>query len=449
MLPFEENKASKKLPPLAHRARPIELTDFRGKENLFKRYPFLEKKGLPHGGLIFYGPPGTGKTTFAKLLAKRENRGLVNFNAVLSGVTELRKLIARALDVEKTLGLSPLLFIDEIHRFNRAQQDALLPHVEEGTLFLIGATTENPRVSINEALLSRVQTVAFRPLNENDLLDLVLDANEKYFSFTLRSSIFKWISQNAGGDARRALNFLELAQDHGFLNYQKALGPKADENRQRPPLKTEKREVLPIDLEELKPPLLEMARHYDKNRNRHYDVISAFIKSMRGSDPDAALMWLAVMLDGGEDPIFVARRMLIFASEDVGNADPRALTLMASILTACEKVGMPEARIPLAQGVTYLASTVKSNASYLAIGRALKKVKEQKTIEVPFSLRNFPPPYAKPYLYPHNYENHFVKQDYGLAKFGWGKEDDFPFYRPTENGQEKFLKERLEHLKNF
>lgn len=389
--------------PLAHQVRPIEVTDFIGHNYIFKKYPYLLENHFP--SLILFGPSGTGKTTLAHILAKRSERAFFTFNAVLGGLPDLKKIIAETLKHP-----SAIIFIDEIHRFNKAQQDALLPYVETGSFTLIGATTENPRVSVNKALLSRAQVIELKTLHSNDLENILKNALVKS-NQTLNDESIKMISQFSGGDARVALNGLEAAL--------KLKNP---------------------TLENIKELILNNSRAFDKDGNRHYDVISAFIKSMRGSDPSAAILWLAVMLDGGEDPVFIARRLVIFASEDVGNADPTALNLALNALEGVSKIGMPESRIILAQATTYLASTFKSNASYLAINEALAFVSENQTIEVPDHLRNFPPPYAKKYIYPHDHENHWVKQDYvphGVPAF----------YRPTTQGKEEGIKKRLNNLK--
>lgn len=395
--------------PLAHEVRPQSLENFYGQEHLLNQ-PLLKQAKL--SSLILWGPPGCGKTTLAHILAKKYQYELYPFSAVLGGLAELRKTIQEILEQRRMFQKESVLFIDEIHRFNKAQQDALLPHVEKGDFIFIGATTENPRVSVNRALLSRLQTLELKLLSKDHVLSILQQAL-KQVQKKVSPDILNFLAEFSSGDARRALNFLELALNQG-----------AD-----------------VDLEQLKPLIQSNSRLYDKNLDRHYDVISAYIKSMRGSDPHAALLWLAVMLEGGEDPVFIARRLVIFASEDVGNADPRALSLAVSCLHTVQLIGMPEARISLAQATTYLASTLKSNAAYKAIDEALEYVRSHPSLDTPDHLKNYPPQGTKPYLYPHNYPEHFVDQNY--------TQETIPkFYRPTEQGQEKFLKERLEKLWN-
>jgi putative ATPase len=405
---------TKETSPLAHRARPDLIEDFIGHSEIFKKYPYLKGQNFP--GLILFGPSGTGKTTLARLLAKQSKKEFYQFNAVLGGIADLKKLIQSAEEMKKRFNSESLIFIDEIHRFNKAQQDALLPYVEEGTFTLIGATTENPRVSVNKALLSRIHIIYLNELSPLDILK-ILERIVQKFAYDLPPNLLKIMADYAGGDARIALNTLEAGL--------KLENPSEDT---------------------IKMLILENARAFDKGGSRHYDVISAFIKSMRGSDPQAAILWLAVMIDGGEDPVFIARRLLIFASEDIGNADPSALTLATSALTAVGMIGMPEARIILAQVTTYLASTYKSNAAYKAINEALVYVQSLPTLEVPNHLKNHPSPQqyghnSSEYLYPHDFKNHFVKQDYA-------KKPIPKFYSPSEEGKEEGIKKRLEKLWN-
>ncbi|WP_417335990.1 replication-associated recombination protein A [Halobacteriovorax marinus] len=398
--------------PLPFRARPESFENYFGQEHIFTRYKFLKEKNFP--SLILWGPPGTGKTTLAHILAANSECELYNFNAVLGGVNELKKLITTALQTKADFGREAIIFVDEIHRFNKAQQDALLPYVEQGSFKFIGATTENPRSSVNKALLSRVQIIELKKLSEENLVHIIENVSKK-FDIKITTEAIQFIGDYSNGDARNALNILEVIE--------KSLASKGEE----------------LGLETIRPLFLENAREYDRNKDRHYDVISAFIKSMRGSDPNSAILWLAVMLDGGEDPVFIARRLVIFASEDIGNADPTALSVATSCLHAVAQIGMPEARINLAQATTYLASTVKSNAAYNAINAALAYVESNQTIQVPDHLKNFPPKDTPKYKYPHSYPHHFVKQDYS-------PEQTPEFYFPTEIGVEKNIKERLKKL---
>lgn len=417
---FGQAKENNNLRPLAHRSRPESFEDFVGQEAIFKRYPFLRAPDFP--SLILWGPPGVGKTTLASIMATQSGQALYPFNAVLGGVADLKKLIDQAIRETRDFGKNPVIFIDEIHRFNKAQQDALLPYVERGDFTLIGATTENPKRSLNKALLSRTQVIALGILEKADILKIIKRAYENLqfgpkLSQDHLEKIFALIADHSNGDARYALNLLEL-------------------------IEREMRFDEELSLEKIKEIVLENAREFDRDQDRHYDVISAFIKSMRGSDPNAALLWLAVMLDGGEDPVFIARRLVIFASEDIGNADPSALNLAVSTLQAVQLIGMPEARINLAQATTYLASTYKSNAAYMAINEAMEYVQSRPTLAVPSHLRNFPPKDAPPYLYPHSYPNHYVSQKYTV-------EETPHFYRPTEMGRERPLKERLDGLEKL
>jgi len=360
--------------PLAHRSRPLTLSEFIGADAVFARYPFLKAGHLPN--LIIHGPPGSGKTTFAKLIAQESGKFFHQFNAVLGGVADLKKLI-------HSIGPNSVIFIDEIHRFNKAQQDALLPYIEEGSFVLIGATTEYPRTSVNRALLSRSHIVELKELNTENILMLLTNAVHK-LDLNISASLLETIAKLTGGDARIALNTLELAL--ALKN------PNA---------------------EDIKNLITVNTRAYDKDGSRHYDTISCFIKSMRANDPQRALLALAIMLDGEEDPLFIARRMVIFASEDVGNADPSALTLATSTLTAVKNIGMPEARIILAQATTYLASTYKSQTSYEAINAAMEFVQNRPTINA----------------------------------FTQNITDDF--YKPSIEGREDGIKKRLDLLKKI
>lgn len=416
--------------PLPSRLRPQSFADFVGHEKLRQDYPFLSDFQLP--GLILWGPPGTGKTTLAHILAKSIQKELFSFNAVLGNLTHLRSWIQSACDTKKIFEKKSILLIDEIHRLNKIQQDALLPYVEEGDFILMGATTENPHYCLSKPLLSRLHVIELKKFSEEEILT-ILNSSVKKLSLsqnapTPHPQALEVIAKFSDGDARQALNLLEIVQKDPTLSFH----PEEMENQKQ-------EEERLASLEKIIKLLRQNCRSYDRDQDRHYDVISAFIKSLRGSDPDSALLWLAVMLDGGEDPLFIARRLIIFASEDIGNGDPAALPLCTATLTALQQIGMPEGRIVLAQAVTYLASTVKCNSSYVAINKALDYVKSQKTLEVPSHLRSRQPHGEHSYLYPHDYPDHFIRQRYGPLETP-------KFYEPSETGREKFFKERLEKL---
>jgi putative ATPase len=381
--------------------------------------------------MILWGPPGTGKTTLAHVIAHETNSIFVPFSAVLGGVPELRKLIAAAKEQKHFYGKKTILFVDEIHRFNKAQQDALLPHVEDGTVTLIGATTENPSFAVNSALLSRARVFDLKPLDADDLrrlLDRALTDDEHgigHIPHTVDHDALAAISQNARGDARRALSALELASD-----FAQSAGV----------------EVVTVAI--VREALATQTLLYDKSGEEHYNVISAFIKSMRGSDPDAAVYWLMRMLEAGEDPLVVLRRMLIFASEDIGNADPRALGIAVSADAAFRRLGMPEGIFPIAQCCTYLASAPKSNASYTAWQMAQSDVREHGALAVPLKLRNAPTEamkawgYGEGYRYPHD-ESGFSPGETYLPDELVGRK----YYRPTDQGFEARIRERLRELR--
>ncbi|EAT58428.1 replication-associated recombination protein A [Chlorobium ferrooxidans] len=415
--------------PLAERVRPRSLDDMAGQEHLvgpsgpLRR--FISSGQLP--SMIFWGPPGSGKTTLAEICAASLNYRFEQLSAIDSGVKDVRKALDNA-QKSRASGLRTILFIDEIHRFNKGQQDTLLHAIEQGLIVLIGATTENPSFEVNAALLSRMQVYILKPLQSEEILAVIrraLKEDRLFGELQIEIADPDFLLQFAGGDARKALNAVETALSL---------------------LPQDQTEIV-LDRELLERALQHRAPVYDKGGENHYDVISAFIKSMRGSDPDAALFWLARMIEGGEDPKFIARRMVIFASEDIGNADPYAITLAISIFHAVELIGMPEARINLAQGVTYLASAAKSNASYQAINEALRESGPMQDLAVPLHLRNAPTKlmkqegYGAGYQYPHSYPGHFVRQDY----FPDGM-DPKPYYRPGDEGREKYLKERLSGL---
>lgn len=424
----------KKSAPLAERMRPTTLEDFVGQEHIIGKGKLLYRaiQADKLSSIIFYGPPGTGKTTLAKIIANTTKMNFEQLNAVTSGIKEIREVISTAKDNIAFSNKRTILFIDEIHRFNKSQQDALLPYVENGTIILIGATTENPYFEVNKALISRSMIFKLEPLNRNHLksiLERALSDKEKGLG-NLRVKIdadaLEHLISVSNGDARIALNGLELGvlttspNEEGIIN---------------------------ITLEIAQDCVQQRALKYEKGGDEHYDTISAFIKSMRGSDPNATLYWLAKMIYAGEDPKFIARRIIICASEDVGNADPNALNIAVSAFQAVNIVGMPEGRIPLAQAAVYVACAPKSNASYVGINRALSDIKNLETGKVPnhlkdsnyYGAKKFG--YGKGYKYPHDYEGSFVAQQYLPDEF-----INKDYYKPTENGYEKVIKDRLSSL---
>ena len=421
---FQNNN---KFIPLAERLRPKTIKEVIGHTDVVGENSIL-LKSLREGqsiSFILWGSPGVGKTTISRLISKEVEAHFISLSAVTSGVKDLREAIEKARINRDKFQRSTVLFIDEIHRFNKSQQDALLHAVENGTLILIGATTENPSFEINSALLSRMKVLTLHPLNTEELsklIDRALSVDEELKKFKITIEKRDYLIQLSGGDGRKCLSFLESAF---------ALA-KTDSN------------AITIKEEHIKQAAVSIKASYDKNADYHYDTISAFIKSIRGSDPDAAIIWLARMLDGGEDPVFIARRLIISASEDIGNADPSALGIATNGMDAVKAIGMPEARIVLAQVTTYLASTAKSNAAYLAIGSALMDIQKNPELTVPLHLRNAPTTlmknegYGSGYKYSHDFPQNFVEQNYFP--------DEIPaksYYIPTENGREKNLKSRL------
>ena len=419
--------------PLAERMRPQILDDVVGQNHLIGSGKplslLLEAKKLP--SIIFWGPPGTGKTTIARILSKGSGSYFRQISAVLSGVADLRKIIEEANNKLAT-GESTLLFVDEIHRWNKAQQDALLPHIENGTITMIGSTTENPSFEVIGPLLSRTKVYVINPLSVSDtqiILKRTLEDTDRGLGNTklkLSNDALEFIASTADGDARRSIMTLEISAD--VANQRKS--------------KT-------IELRDAESALQKKALLYDKKGEEHYNIISAFIKSMRGSDPNAAVYYLARMLEAGEDPLFTARRMVIFASEDVGNADPQAVQVAISCMESFNFIGMPEGWIPLAQCATYLASAPKSNASYMSYKFAKADVLETGQLPTPMHIRNAPTKlmknlgYGKNYRYPHDEEGHHAKGVSYLPDSLKGKK----YYKPTENGYERIIKERLEKLK--
>ncbi len=415
-------------PPLPERIRPSDISGIFGQRHLLgpgKPLKILFESGKLYS-FILWGPPGTGKTTIAKLAAQFAGYTFYQLNAVSSGVKDIRDILEKAIQ-NRSSGQGTVLFIDEIHRFNKAQQDALLNPVEQGIICLIGATTENPSFEVIPALRSRMRIFMLNSLSEEEMRNILHKAlkedsilNEAPFTFEDEDFLL-FIS---GGDARGMLNILEAAVQYIRQSGESVITKKILEEI------VQKKNVL-----------------YDKSGEGHYNLISAFIKSMRGSDPDAALYWMVRMLEGGEDPLFIARRMIIFASEDIGNASPNALLLAVSCFSAVEKIGLPECRIVLSQTVTYLASAPKSNASYEAVNEVYNEVRNGKDYPVPFHLRNGvtgymkKEGYGKGYKYPHSYPGGFVEEVY-LPEEIAGKQ----FYFPKEEGQEKNLKERLKNI---
>ena len=397
--------------PLAEKMRPQTLKDFVGQENIFNQLKKMIESGN-FQSMIFFGAPGTGKTSLAKIIANTANANFIKINAALSGISELREIVKDAADNRNFYRKNTILFIDEIHRFNKSQQDFLLPYVEDGRIILIGATTENPFFEVNAALLSRVKIIRLEKLSADDIKKILIRAVE-IEKIIAEDDALKIIANFADGDARIALNILEQ------LIFENA-----------------------VTVENLKKILGERVKNYDKRGDNHFDIASAFIKSMRGSDVNAAIFYLAKMIDGGEDLKFIARRIVICAAEDVGNADPQALILANNAAQAAQFVGFPEARIILAQAVIYIASAPKSNSAYLAIDSALEDVKNSD--EVPIHLRDAHYKgakffgYGKNYKYPHDFENHFVKQQYLPDS-----KISARYYQPTEQGFELQIKNRL------
>ncbi|MDW7979127.1 MAG: replication-associated recombination protein A [Verrucomicrobiales bacterium] len=418
--------------PLATRMRPRDLSEFVGQTHILGPGQLLRRaiEADRIQSLIFFGPPGTGKTSLAQIIARQTRSKFVRLSGVESNVAELRQVLAAAANRLKNTGQPTILFIDEIHRFNKAQQDVLLPDVENGTVRLIGATTHNPFFFVNAPLVSRSQIFELHPLSEDEILILLrralTDAERGLGHMNIKAdeAALRHLARLSDGDARKALNALEIA----------ALTTAPD-----------KHGVIHIDLATAEQSIQKKAVVYDHDEDGHYDTISAYIKSMRGSDPDAALYWLAKMIHAGEDPRFIARRLMICAAEDVGLADPMALVLATAAQQAAEFVGWPEARIPLAEATVYVATAPKSNSAYMAIEAALADVQESRTLPVPKHLRDANYKGAEQlghgvgYEYAHSHPGHFVAQDYlGAVRH---------YYEPTDQGYEKKIKERLQQLR--
>jgi putative ATPase len=431
----EGERAKRRGAPLAERMRPRTLEEFVGQTHLVGPGRLVRDMvdGQRLHSLLLWGPPGSGKTTLALLIATSTQAHFVHFSAVLSGVRELRELIAEAQEQLQQHGRRTILFVDEIHRFNKAQQDAFLPYVEDGTVTLIGATTENPSFEVIAPLLSRTSVLVLEPLPVTavrELLERALADDERGLGtrkLQIEPVALDFLADYARGDARLGLNALEAAADLAT---------------------TKQRQTIDLQLAE------EAAQHrallYDKAGEEHYNIISAFIKSMRDSDPDAAVYWMMRMIEAGEDPLFIARRMVVFAAEDVGNADPRALQVAVAAKDAFHFIGLPEGRIPLSQAATYLASAPKSNASYKAMLAAAEDVKQYGPLPVPLHLRNAPTPlmkhlgYGRGYKYAHDYEGHVVAQQHLPDTL-----KDRRYYEPTEIGDERAIKLRLEEARRL
>ncbi|MDU4891266.1 MAG: replication-associated recombination protein A [Clostridium sp.] len=420
--------------PLAQRLKPRTLEEYVGQEHILAKDKLLYRsiKSDRITSLILYGPPGIGKTSLAKIIARTTHCNYVELNAVTSGIKEIKAVVEKAQNEIALKGKKTILFIDEIHRFNKTQQDSLLPHVEKGVITLVGATTENPFFEVNKALLSRSMIFKLEPLTEEHIIKVInralTDKELGYGSIKIKlyDDALKFICKNASGDARKALNALELAV-----------------------LTTNKSQdgIIHVTLSVVEECMQKRQVSYDKSGDYHYDVVSAFIKSIRGSDPDAAVHYLARMLYSGEDPEFIARRIVISASEDIGNADPYAILIANAALNIVKSIGMPEARITLAQAVTYLATAPKSNAAYNAINVALMDIEKEDIGAVPMHLRDSHYGGAKElnhgveYKYPHNYDHHYVKQQYLPKELNRKK-----YYEPTGLGYEKRIKDRMDFL---
>lgn len=421
--------------PLAEKMRPTTLADYVGQEHLLGPERWLrralDEKSLT--SLILWGPPGTGKTTLGRLLASEVNATFVALSAVMSGVKEVREAVAEAARRRDMRGERTLLFIDEIHRFNKAQQDALLPHVEAGTVILVGATTENPSFEVNAPLLSRAKVLVLKPLAEDSLriiIDRALADSQRglgRLAIDCPDEIRDQLAREARGDARRALSTLESAV---------AIAQPGPDGR---------RQVTHRILEEA---LQRKTLVYDKSGDEHYMVVSAFIKSMRGSDPDAAVYWMARMLEAGEDPMFVLRRMVIFAAEDIGNADPNALRVAMAATDAVRFVGLPEGVLPMSEAAIYLAVAPKSNTSLTTYAAAKRDVEELGALPVPMHLRNASSALGKSlgfgqgYQYPHNFEGHYVAEHYLPEALGGRR-----YYEPSSSGRERDIAAHLAALR--
>ncbi len=431
---MRENSMEKES-PLASRLRPRTLDEVVGQQHIVGRDKLLYRaiQADKLGSVIFYGPPGTGKTTLAKVIANTTSADFKQINATVAGKKDMEEVVKEAKDSMGMYGRKTILFVDEIHRFNKGQQDYLLPFVEDGTLILIGATTENPYFEVNGALISRSRIFELKPLEKDDIKELIhravydRDRGMGSYDAVIDEDAADFLADTANGDARAALNAVEL----GVLTTERGEDQK-----------------IHIDLAVAQERIQKRVVRYDKNGDNHYDTISAFIKSMRGSDPDAAVYYLARMLYAGEDIKFIARRIMICASEDVGNADPQALVVAVNAAMAVERIGMPEAQIVLSQAVTYVASAPKSNAACNAVFKAMEVVKSQRTMPVPVHLQDKHYKGAEKlghgagYKYAHDYPKHYVKQQY----LPDGLEGEV-FYEPSDNGYEKQIGQHMKWLK--
>lgn len=432
---YLREKNMEKESPLAARIRPTTLEEIVGQQHIIGKDKMLYRaiRADKLGSLILYGPPGTGKTTLAKVIANTTSAEFLQMNATVAGKKDMEEVVAKAKDCAAMYGKKTILFIDEIHRFNKGQQDYLLPFVEDGTLTLIGATTENPYFEVNSALLSRSMVFELKPLQKEEIMTLISravydkDKGMGAYGAVIDQEALMFLADAAGGDARHALNAIEL-------------GIKTTERGEDG--------AIHITLEVAQECIQKRAVRYDKTGDNHYDTISAFIKSMRGSDPDAAVYYLAKMLYAGESLTFIARRIMICAAEDVGTADPQALTVAVSAAQAAERIGMPEAQLILSEAAVYVACAPKSNACSNAIWEAMQTVEETGNLPVPVHLQDAHYKgaarlgHGEGYLYAHDYPNHYVRQQYLPYELS-GKE----FYRPDGNGYEQKIKEHMSRIK--
>ena len=432
---MRENKMEQES-PLAARMRPAALDEVVGQRHIIGKDKMLYRAIMADklGSVIFYGPPGTGKTTLAKVIANTTSALFTQINATVAGKKDMEAVVEKAKADTGMYGKKTILFVDEIHRFNKGQQDYLLPFVEDGTLVLIGATTENPYFEVNNALLSRSVVFELKPLEKEDIKELIQRAvyDEKKgmgaYGAVIDDEAVEFLAELSGGDARCALNAIEL----GIMTTERS-----------------EDEKIHITLEVAKECIQKRVVRYDKTGDNHYDTVSAFIKSMRGSDPDAAVYYLARMLHAGEDLNFITRRIMICAAEDVGLADPNALTVAVSAAQAVDRIGMPEAEIILSEAVCYIASAPKSNAACMAVGEARSEVESSGSLPIPPHLQDAHYKGAAKldrgigYLYAHNYDKHYVNQQYLPYELN-GRE----FYKPSDNGYEKKIKEHMRWLKS-